>query len=379
MDIEFSLSLTGENSHDIKIMAGQGSFSIGTIGISQGDYDAWVDVNDKINWHSFDKLNFSKVYKWPRSIEYSGNDTGFVDWSYNRKIEKFYWIPQSDVHLNMTKANIRYFYLDNKNFEIELSLGNLYQLTLLGKLNKIKIKDCLSVFDLTVDLAKTEIEDECYQLPIYKKLKDITSIRILNKPLNKPFDCRSLLQFPNLKEVSLVGNITNLNVLKNLTKIEFLGLWDVPDLEGLPGLKNWENLYDVIGSNIEKRGGQILRRQLKELQKEKKMDEFCYVGQLRDKNWYVTEYNIPFYNWEKHQRKAIKIYKEYLGKLKSLDDEETILKEITNFIKFFNSLSDIETIEREDIFTAVKQLIGSTKLVISEDKIIDLFDSIRDF
>lgn len=379
MDIEFSLSLTGENSHDIKIMAGQGSFSIGTIGISEGDYDAWVDVNDKINWHAFDEINFSKVYKWPRFIVYSGNDTGFVEWSYNRKIEEFYWIPQSDFSLDLTKANISRFLLYNKDFDIELSLGNLYQLTLLGKLNKIKIKDCLSVFDLTIDLAKTEIEDECYQLPIYKKLKDITSINIFNKPLNKPFDCKSLLQFSNLKEVALVGNVTNLNSLKYLTEIEFLGLWDAPDLEGIPDLKSWKNLYRVVGSNIEKSVGQTLKRQLKELKKEKEMDEFCYVGQLRDKNWYVTEYNIPFYNWEKHQRKAIKIYKEYLAKIKSLDDEETILKEITNFIKFFNSLSDIETIEREDIFTAVKQLMSSTKLVISQDKIIDLFDKVRDF
>lgn len=285
IDIEFFLSLTNENSHDIKIMAGQGSFSIGTIGISKGDYDAWVDVNDKINWHAFDKLNFSKVYKWPRFIEYSGSDTGFVEWSYNREIEKFYWTPQSDIELDITKANINYFYLDNNDFEVELSLGNLYQLTLLGKLNKIKIKikDCLSVFYLTVDLAKTEIEDECYRLPIYKKLKDITSINIFNKPLNKPFDCKSLLQFSNLKKVSLVGNVINLNSLKYLTEIEFLGLWDVPDLEGIPDLKNWENLYDVIGSNIEKRGGQILRRQLKELKKEKEMDDFVMLDNLEIK------------------------------------------------------------------------------------------------
>ena len=33
------ISLTGEKSHKITIPAGQGSFSIGTMGLSEGKYD----------------------------------------------------------------------------------------------------------------------------------------------------------------------------------------------------------------------------------------------------------------------------------------------------------------------------------------------------
>ncbi len=379
MDKEIILSLTGKNSHRAKIMAGQGSFSIGTIGISEGEYDVLVDAKDKINWEAFDEINVGGVYKWPRFITYSGNDIGFIKWSYKRKIEDFTWIPQNDFYLDLTKANISTFSLHNQGFNIEISIGNLYKLNIFGDLNKTEIKECLIVPKVTFNLDKTISESNTYQLPIYEQLKNVTDIDIFNKPLNKPFDCRSLLQFSNLKSLALVGNVINLNCLENLKKIQFLGLWDVPNLEGIPKLSIWENLHKVIGCNIEESVGKILRSQLRKLKKEKEMNEFCYVGQLRDKNWYITEYNIPFSDWKKHQRKAIKIYKEYLDKLKSSDDEETILKEITNFIKFFNSLSDIETIEREDIFKAVNQLISSTKLVISQDKIIDLFDKVRDF
>lgn len=47
------ISLTGKNSHKIKIPAGQGSFSIGTRGISDGKYDVMVEPDKAIIWDSF--------------------------------------------------------------------------------------------------------------------------------------------------------------------------------------------------------------------------------------------------------------------------------------------------------------------------------------
>lgn len=37
------ISLTGEKSHKVTIPLGQGSFSIGTKGVSKGNYDVWVE------------------------------------------------------------------------------------------------------------------------------------------------------------------------------------------------------------------------------------------------------------------------------------------------------------------------------------------------
>ena len=42
-DIEYIISLTGKDSHKVMLPVGQGSFSIGTKGISKGEYDVWVE------------------------------------------------------------------------------------------------------------------------------------------------------------------------------------------------------------------------------------------------------------------------------------------------------------------------------------------------
>ena len=42
-DREYVISLTGKDSHKVMIPAGQGSFSIGTKGLSEGKYDVWVE------------------------------------------------------------------------------------------------------------------------------------------------------------------------------------------------------------------------------------------------------------------------------------------------------------------------------------------------
>lgn len=66
---EFIISLTGADSRKAVIPGGQGSFSIGTKGISKGEYDK-------------EKYPYGD---WPRWFYYSGKDTGFTEWSCKRK------------------------------------------------------------------------------------------------------------------------------------------------------------------------------------------------------------------------------------------------------------------------------------------------------
>ena len=49
-DREYVISLTGKDSHKVMIPAGQGSFSIGTKGLSEGKYDVWVEP-DSVTIH----------------------------------------------------------------------------------------------------------------------------------------------------------------------------------------------------------------------------------------------------------------------------------------------------------------------------------------
>lgn len=59
--------------------------------------------------------------------------------------------------------------------------------------------------------------------------------------------------------------------------------------------------------------------------------------------------------------------------------ENEVKNVIFKFIKFINTLSDIETTEREDARDAVYQLVKECHLDIAEDQVAEWFDEVRDF
>ncbi len=131
-DSEIVISLTGKNSHKAFIERGQGSFAIGTTGISRGEYDVLVNKNDIINWESlngyytlggWETKNRYPYGNWPRFFYYSGNDIGFINWSCKRAIEEFTWVPQKDMKVDFTNAQINSLYLESKEHKVEMVLG----------------------------------------------------------------------------------------------------------------------------------------------------------------------------------------------------------------------------------------------------------------
>ena len=85
---KFYISLTGENSHEVDIPAGQGSFSIAPKGY--GDARAYVDADMSIAWSAFDGMQIPTGGHLPRFFYYAGNDASFAQWSQEREIESFF-------------------------------------------------------------------------------------------------------------------------------------------------------------------------------------------------------------------------------------------------------------------------------------------------
>lgn len=325
---EFILFLTDKDSHKVSIEVGRGDFLIGTENISSGKFDVLVKENSVINWDTFNGFYVpgwshikekSPYGNWPRFFKYSGNDKGFIEWSKKRKIEDFYWLPQTDVVADFTDSNINSLSLES-NHKIECSLGEkIIRLKLYGKLENYLIKECKKVPSLTFE-PKYNQNITLYRLPIYNVLKDAKELHIHMDPNKPPLDCTSLLQFPNLEELYLVGNMTNLHALKDLKSLIKIGLWDMPNLSNMPNLNTWSNLNSLIAVNIEETVGKKLRKELNELKKMKKM-EYSTVSKLRDMRWFEINYGIPFSNWEeKNEKKATNAYKKCL---KSVNDAKT--------------------------------------------------------
>lgn len=383
------ISLTGEKSHKVTIPLGQGSFSIGTKGVSKGNYDVWVEKDNSINWDAFNEFftgygqNNKEVYPygdWPRFFYYSGNDQGFIEWSFKRKIEEFQWFPQTDVTVDLTKADIRELSVHTEKYIVQISTGDkLKSLILSGCLEKIVLKECTEIPKLSFCLNCPQTENVSYQLPAYKVLERATSVDINNSPIGTAFDCTSLLQFPNLINLNLTGNMINLSALAKLINLERIGLRFIPELQDMPELISWNNLSSFIGYNIEETAGKALRAELNQLLKEKAMN-FSGITKLRKKKWFITEYGIPFSGWEdKNAKIATKAYKVCLNEIKKSKTENELQEAIIKFIKTVNKLQGIETSEREDVGTAIEQLAEASPIEIPQEKWQVWFDEIREF
>ncbi|MGN7785082.1 hypothetical protein ACTJIJ_11165 [Niabella sp. 22666] len=218
-----------------------------------------------------------------------------------------------------------------------------------------------------------------YQLPLFKSLATIKSLDIIVERLGQAFDCKSLLQFPQVTSLNLTGNMTNTYCLKELMHLERLGIRYAPNLEDFPALSTWCRLKSFIGWNIEELTGKRLNAELKVLSKQKELD-YSSVSKLRSSIWFTTEYGIPFTNWEgEKSATAIKAYKSALKAINKAKTEAEVYDAIAGLVKFINTLANIETTEREDTGVAVGQLIEASSLNISREKANKWFDDWRGF
>lgn len=383
---KLTISLTGELSHQANIVMGQGSFGIGVKGIdSERVIDAWVNKDDKIYWESFNKcqifhpLKESEEYSvWPRFFYYTGNDIGFIKWSQKRHIEDFTWKPQKEMNVDFSDSHINYLYI-HTNHKLNLTFGNyINYLDLYGDLNDFIIEKCQKVPSLGFYI-KNDGTKEKYTIPNYENFHDAEELLVEVAPNGAPFDCKSILQFPNLKLLHLIGNVTNLSVLKELKHLDKLGFWNSPDLTDLPNLDSWKELTKFVAVNIDENIGKRLKEEIKVLKKLNQY-ELLSVSKLRNKLWFETEYGLPFSNWESQkEKKATNIYKKCLKEVKLSKSDDDIKNAILEYTNNFNKMDNIETVEREDIYNGLITIMKNSPIDIKYDKWSNWFDETRDF
>ncbi len=384
---EIILSLTGKNSHKIVLPIAQGSLSIGLLGMDKKKFDVLVDKDKKINWDAFndcytgsgsqhkDKIPYGD---WPRFFYYYGNDTGFAHWTVKRETEEFTWVPQKSVDIDISMSSIRNLYIHSLGYRIDIKMGEgvllPYQgLYLSGDLETINISECRKLFNFGLKLEKDTID-----IPVFSNVRDIEHLTVSANVVGKPFDCKNLLQFKNVKGLSLSGNMINLDCLSEFKKLNRLALRQMLNLKTLPKLSVWDDLKSFIAVDIEKNRGKELRKELNILKKEREMD-YSTVSKLRDNIWYTTEYGIPFTSWNKNSKKAIKKYKDSAKLLKKAENISSVKEIITDFTIFFNSFDNIETSEREDIGEAIFQLIEIPSFELDKKQVNEWFDLARDY
>lgn len=281
--------------------------------------------------------------------------------------------------IDFTDANIYHLFIHTDNSKLQISLGTqIMFLTLSGTLENFEMKECQK-FPIFTFYPNDSIEKNIYQLSTYQSLQQITCLNIHHSPAKKAFDCASLLQFQNLKSLHLNGNMMNLGVLTQLKQLENIELRYIPNLSDMPELRSWKHLKSFIGYNIEENVGKQLRGQLNQIKKEKTMG-YSSITKLRKPIWFVTEYGIPFSTWEdKNAKKATTAYKNCFHKIMKSQSEDEVRESVVEFIQKINKLKNIETTEREDVYTAISQLIEHSSFDIPLEKWSLWFDETRYF
>lgn len=372
---KIQVPLTKNNTHEFILYPGEGYFSLGVKGIDKDNIKTWVNKDDIINWEVLDDCN---IGNWPRFLYYTGNDISFVTWSQKRKIEDFTWKPLKKMKVDFSKSMINNLYIYS-DYELRLIFGDKIEyLDLYGNPQNFLIEKCDVVPSLGF-YPKKDSNVKKYQLPEYKCFKNAKELLIEVDPNGAPFDCSSILQFPELELLHLSGNMTNLNALKELKKLKKLGFWNVPNLSDIPPLDSWEKLNKFVAMNIDENAGKRLKEELRELKKVRNI-EFGSITKLRNKLWFETEYGIPFSQWtEKKEKKATTAYKKCLKNVKKAQSEDELKEAIIEFTKKMNTFEDIETVERDDIYTALCIIMKNSPIEIEHDKWFQWFDETRDF
>lgn len=209
-----------------------------------------------------------------------------------------------------------------------------------------------------------------------------------------------LLAYPDLMSLRLWGKpgyIRNYNEIKSFEKlstfttVDMFGFCkeDIPKPEEVPELK-WFWM-----SSLPEDAAKEARRLYKN-EVEYGMD--FWIKKARKPEWLEENLENPFRAWDGQDsipvsmaKKATIQYKKTLNDIKKINFDsidnaiDELLIVITNYTEAFNKMNKnkgfIETVEREDIYVALCELIDAipSNIEIDKDIIFELFDSKRDF
>ena len=370
--------LTKNKISEFMMYPGEAYLSIGVKEIDKGPIKVWVDKDETLNWHCLDILNtkYRNGYLI-RSIYYTGNDLSFLKWSENRKVY-FTWHPLEDENVDLTNSKIEEFHV-NTDKKLTVKLGeNQRNFTYTGKSDNLCVKDLGSVYHLILNIDNDKSLESC-KLPHFGKFNQLERLVIYTNPNGCPLDCNSILQFKEIENLSLIGNFTNLEVLKEFTNLKELGFWDAPNLEGLPPISIFKDLTYFCARNIMRDVGINLRKEVNKLKKTNNMD-FASVSSLRDEEWFKSEYGIPFNDWENGSgKKATQIYRKCLEAVKKAKTETELKTAVVEYTGKMNKLKNIESTERDDIYSALELIMKNAKVKIDSDIWFNWFEEFREF
>ncbi len=217
--------------------------------------------------------------------------------------------------------------------------------------------------------------------------------------------------YPHLKELRLwgkPGNVVNLQQLEQLTNLRTFSTYDMFGFSGeaFPGPDRLPNLTWLWMTSLPADAAKAIKDKYK---KEVPKGLDLSITKPRKPEWLAENLNNPFRDWDGRDhitaaqaKKAMNLYKKTLaamtalaeqiqsGSMTSAEAESALDTLVSGYTEAFNKMDRssgfIETVEREEIYTVLEDLLSGAQQELSAagvevdvNKLFGTFDRLRDF
>lgn len=350
---------------------------------THSENDMWHDFDDALSLRVFPCLSSLTVTKWHKNLYEYLNSNPFIR---ELVIEN-----HGKSSLDFSETSIDRLSVDMTGLDELILNDDLSMLFLLGEVKdgcKITSPSFGSDLILYCDGSVPKIQGLEGLEKLY--IRTITELDIAD----------ILRAYPKLRELRLwgkPGNLINFAKISEFSELEVLTTMDLFGFtaDEVPKPESLQKLYMLWMDSLPEDAA----KEVKKLYKKRKGEGLdLWITKPRKAEWLAQNLENPFRSWDGEEhitpanaKKAADIYRKTRAAMVKLieapskdieKDAEALVRDYTEgFNKMDKKKPFIDTVERDEVFTALDGILSliPDELGIDQDKLLDLFDQLKDF
>lgn len=350
---------------------------------THSENDMWHDFDDALSLRVFPCLSSLTVTKWHKNLYEYLNSNPFIR---ELVIEN-----HGKSSLDFSETSIDRLSVDMTGLD-ELILND--DLSMLFLLEEVKDGCKITSPSFGSDLI-------LYCDGSVPKIQGLEGLEKLYIRTITELDIADILRaYPKLRELRLwgkPGNLINFAKISEFSELEVLTTMDLFGFtaDEVPKPESLQKLYMLWMDSLPEDAA----KEVKKLYKKRKGEGLdLWITKPRKAEWLAQNLENPFRSWDGEEhitpanaKKAADIYRKTRAAMVKLieapskdieKDAEALVRDYTEgFNKMDKKKPFIDTVERDEVFTALDGILSliPDELGIDQDKLLDLFDQLKDF
>ena len=345
--------------------------------------DEWTPFEDALELKVFPCLSKLTLKKWHENVYEYLQSTPFIT--------ELVLENHNQTKLDFSKTSVCTLSIDMTGVEELILNDGLEQLILLGEVRK----NCNIQANGNEEALLLQYDK------VIPKLKGLEALGKLHVIKIEELDIEEVLNaYPKLTELRLWGKPGNLVHFDKLPEFQQLEVFTTMDLfgftaEDIPTPDRLPNLYMFWMESLPEDAAKVTKK----LYKKRKEDGLhLWISKPRKPEWLAQNLDNPFRSWDGQEnitpanaKKAAALYRKTRADMVKLVESspDEMMQGATELVKLytegFNKMDKgkyfIETVEREDIYTALDDILDliPAEFNIDKENLLNFFDELKDF